>query len=131
MFPMSSVGLTKTLAPAPRPVDAMVRTPTDDSGFCCILAPTTKFAASCWLSCRVGVKSPFLMNSLVSRQIIVLSRGMVAGARALYARRLFTGWSWSKPLVTLLLRGDARVVHKFSAELARSQALSGVVALLK
>ena len=47
-------------------------------------------------------------------------------ARALYARRLFTGWRWSKPLVTLLLRGDARVAHKCSAEMPRSQALSGV-----
>ena len=35
-----------------------------------------------------------------------------AYARALYARRLFTGWRWSKPLVTLLLRGDVRVAHK-------------------
>ena len=48
-------------------------------------------------------------------------------ARALYARRLFTGWRWSKPLVTLLLRGDARVAHKPQRW---SQALSGVAALL-
>mmetsp|Transcript_4949 Transcript_4949/g.11755 ORF Transcript_4949/g.11755 Transcript_4949/m.11755 type:complete len:335 (+) Transcript_4949:351-1355(+) len=94
MLPMSSVGLTSTLAPAPRPVDAMVRTPTDDSGFCCIFAPTTRLAASCWLSCRVGVKSPFLMNSLVSRHIIVLSRGMVAvRARRLVARAAAAFWS--------------------------------------
>ena len=72
------------------PVDAMVRTPTLDSGFCCIFAPTTRLAASCWLSCLVGVKSPFLINSLVSRHIIVDSRGMVAGAaRALVARGAF------------------------------------------
>jgi hypothetical protein len=44
----------------------------------------------------------------------------------LRAPRRFGQW---KPLVALLLRGDVRVADKFSAELARSQALTGVAAL--
>ena len=75
---MSSVGDTKTRAPAMRPVDAIVSTPTELSGFCCIFAPTTRFAASCCDSWRVGTKSPFRMNSLVSMQMIVHSMGMAA-----------------------------------------------------
>ena len=124
MFPMSSVGLTKTLAPAPLPVDAMVRTPTEDSGFCCILAPTTKFAASCWLSCLVGVKSPLRMNSLVSRHIIVLSRGMVA----VRARRL-VGRAAAAFLVSGSLWGPRRAAPARArqswrgAGIARSQTL--------
>ena len=112
---MSSVGDTSTLAPAPRPVDAMVRTPTEDSGFCCIFAPTTRLAASCWLSCRVGVKSPFLMNSLVSRHIMVDSRGMVAGARALVARAAAAFWSAGRSLWGPRRAAPARSWHSSAA----------------
>ena len=57
--------------------------------------------------------------------MIVDSRGMVL-VRAARRGGVFGQW---KPLGSLLLRGDVRVAHKFSAELARSQALSAVAAL--
>ena len=79
------------------------------------MAPTTRLAASCWLSCRVGVKSPLRMNSLVSRQMIVLSRGMVA----VRARRL-VGRAAAAFLVSGSLWGPkARGAGARAAELAR------------
>mmetsp|Transcript_7029 Transcript_7029/g.14341 ORF Transcript_7029/g.14341 Transcript_7029/m.14341 type:complete len:482 (-) Transcript_7029:84-1529(-) len=45
-FPTSSVGLTSSSVPA--------ATPTVDSGWDCVLAPTRRLAASCWASRRVG-----------------------------------------------------------------------------
>mmetsp|Transcript_3243 Transcript_3243/g.10055 ORF Transcript_3243/g.10055 Transcript_3243/m.10055 type:complete len:304 (-) Transcript_3243:21-932(-) len=80
ILPMSSVGDTRTRAPPRRPTLAIVRTPTEFSAFCCIFAPTTKFAASCCDSCRVGTKSPFRMCSDVSKHTIVHSNGIFLAA---------------------------------------------------
>mmetsp|Transcript_19520 Transcript_19520/g.62578 ORF Transcript_19520/g.62578 Transcript_19520/m.62578 type:complete len:410 (-) Transcript_19520:104-1333(-) len=51
MRPMSSVGEQSTCTPGP----AIVRMPTVLSGFCWVLLPHTRLAASCWASMRVGV----------------------------------------------------------------------------
>ena len=61
---------------------------------------------------------------------MVDSRGMVAWrARRLVLARGGSFFGQWKPLVCLLLRGDARCTQDLSAELARSQANSGDVAL--
>mmetsp|Transcript_2871 Transcript_2871/g.6592 ORF Transcript_2871/g.6592 Transcript_2871/m.6592 type:complete len:374 (+) Transcript_2871:352-1473(+) len=61
IFPMSSVGLTRSSAPVPPlpgpdpVVPAMAMTPTVDSGLDCVLALTSRLAASCCASIRVGM----------------------------------------------------------------------------
>ena len=55
---------------------AMLRTPTVLSGFYRVLDSAMIVAASCWLSQREGAKSPFLLHSELSMQIIVASNGI-------------------------------------------------------